>query len=429
MPVSILGINHKTAPVDVREKVAFSSVSIVDSLKALKNCVQLEEVVILSTCNRMEVIYRDSSTEIDGRSGLKFNQVLQWLANHHQLKLTTIEKYIYIHLGDDAVNHIMNVACGLDSMVLGEPQILGQVKEAFGHANHAGTLGVYLNRLFQQTFSLAKQVRTDTQIGESAVSVAYAAVTLSKRIFTDLSKVRALFIGAGETIELAVKHFVRQGVRQIMVANRTIERARQVAMEFGATGYGLSSLPELVAGADVIISSTASPVPVIGKGLMENAIKQRKHCPVFMVDLAVPRDIEPEVSHLSDIYLYTVDDMQGIIRENVKARETAALEAQEIISIYGKKYSSWLQSLSAVSLLKAFRFQFDSIKSEELVRALAKLKNQEDVEQVLTELANRLTQKFMHAPSKLIRKAGESNQQQVLENFAEAFNLKLQNKD
>ncbi len=448
MPVSILGINHKTAPVEIREKVAFSPENIVDNLNRLKVHAGLEEVAIISTCNRMEIIYRgvghehqnslSSSVNTDsieknevagGDIDVRFNQIIDWLAEHHQLDKLAIKQYSYRHAGSEAIRHIMSVACGLDSMVLGEPQILGQVKDAYGYANHAGTMGIYLNRLFQQTFTMAKQVRTDTQIGESAVSVAYAAVTLAKRIFADFNEIKALFIGAGETIELAAKHLSRQGVTQLKVANRTVERAQKLADKFDATGYGLSSLPELVAEADVIISSTASPVPVIGKGLMENAIKQRKHRPVFMVDLAVPRDIEPEVSQLSDIYLYTVDDMQGVIRENLKARENAAIEAQEIIITHGQKYLSWLQSLSAVSLLKEFRFQFDNIKADELSRALSKLSNQENPEKVFTEFANRLAQKFMHAPSKLIRKAGENNQSQLLESLAEAFDIKLQNKD
>ena len=353
----------------------------------------------------------------------------EWLANHHQLNIAHIDPYAYCHSGQSAINHLMKVACGLDSMVLGEPQILGQVKDAFGYANHAGTVGLYLNRLFQQTFSLAKQVRTDTQIGESAVSVAYAAVTLAKRIFADFAPIKTLFIGAGETIELAARHLSRQGVTLMKVANRTVERAQILADEFGATAYGLSSLPELVEEADIVISSTASPVPIIGKGLMENAIKKRKHRPIFMVDLAVPRDIEPQVSQLNDIYLYTVDDMQDVIKENLKVREEAAREAELIIQAHGQKYINWLHSLSAVSLVKDFRAHFEQIKAQELQRTLAKLDGNADTEKVFTEFANRLTQKFMHSPSKMIRRAGEANQQDVLETLADAFDLKIPDKD
>lgn len=430
MPVSILGINHKTAPVDIREKVAFSPESIGDSLQRLKSHTQLDEVAIISTCNRMEIVFRSEVNNADEiAQQLQADKVTHWLADFHELKIDQVQNFTYYHSGQSAIRHIMRVACGLDSMVLGEPQILGQVKDAYGYANHAGTIGLYLNRLFQQTFSLAKQVRTDTQIGESAVSVAYAAVTLAKRIFADFKPINALFIGAGETIELAARHLSRQGVTNMHMANRTVERAQNLADEFKATAYGLSSLPELVAQADVIISSTASPVPIIGKGLMEKAIKQRRHRPVFMVDLAVPRDIEPEVSELNDVYLYTVDDMQDVIKENLKVRQEAAQEAKDIIEVHGQKYVNWLQSLSAVSMLKDFRAQVDEIKNNELNRSIAKLNGQEGVEQVLTEFANRLAQKFMHAPSKLIREAGESKQQQILEVIAQTFDLKSKEND
>ncbi len=428
MPVSIFGINHKTAPVDIREKVAFSPDAMAESLRAIKLQASLDEVAIISTCNRMEIVYRSKDHhEQDSNIALKSQQIINWLAEYHQLESEKLSQFSYLHSGENAIDHIMSVACGLDSMVLGEPQILGQVKDAYGYANHAGTLGLYLNRLFEQTFSLAKQVRTDTQIGESAVSVAYAAVTLAKRIFSDFSKTNALFIGAGETIELAARHLSRQGVTNINVANRTVERAQKLADEFGGSAYGLSSLPDLVLNADIIVSSTASPVPVIGKGLMEKAIKKRKHWPVFMVDLAVPRDIEPEVAELRDVYLYTVDDMQGVINENIKVREEAANEAKLIIAQHGQKYINWLQSLSSVSLMKDFRSQFEQTKNDELSRALNKIKSGENAEKVMTEMANRLTQKFMHSPSKLIRQAGEANQQDVLAVIANTFSIKPEN--
>jgi len=430
MPVSILGINHKTAPVDMREKVAFSPDGMSESLLSLKTDAKLDEVAIISTCNRMEIIFRsENNHQTEASIAEKSKQVATWLANYHQFDVTQLQDYTYCHSGEKAISHIMSVACGLDSMVLGEPQILGQVKDAYGYATHAGTLGLYLNRLFQQTFTLAKQVRTETQIGESAVSVAYAAVTLAKRIFADFSKINALFIGAGETIELAARHLSRQGVTQMNVANRTVERAQNLASEFNATAYGLSALPDLVKQADIIISSTASPVPIIGKGLMEVAIKQRKHRPIFMVDLAVPRDIESQVAKLRDVYLYTVDDMQDVINENLKVREEAANEAKDIISLHGKKYLSWLQSLSTISLLKEFRSQFDEVKGAEVSRSLSKLKANENPEKVFTEFANRLAQKFMHSPSKSIRLAGENNEQHKLEILADAFDLKPHQKN
>ncbi len=470
MPVSILGINHKTAPIAVREKVAFAPGEIKSALALLKSKVGLDEVVIISTCNRMEIVYRSAEnsgsdsdsdsnpspspspnscnyTEMPNQKLSTKDEVVNWLAQYHQLEFSQIEPHCYAHKGDRAISHLMSVACGLDSMVLGEPQILGQVKDAYGYANHAGSIGLYLNRLFQQTFSLAKQVRTDTQIGESAVSVAYAAITLAKRIFSDFSQLTVLFIGAGETIELAARHLVRQGVVDLHVANRTVERAQVLVDEFNgmenkgqlknkgqatisAQAHSLAALPELVIKADIVISSTASPVPIIGKGLMEKAILARKHRSMFMVDLAVPRDIEAEVVSLNDIYLYTVDDMQDVIQENLKLREEAALEAKDIVSLHTEKYLTWLQSLSSVSLLKDFRSQVERLKSNEISRAIAKLENQlregkapQQIEKIISEMANRLTQKFMHQPSQTIRRAGESNDRKTLEILSEAFGI------
>lgn len=439
MPVSILGINHKTAPVSVREQVVFAANDVQSALLSIKQEVQLDEVAIISTCNRMEIIYIEHSNcsvkELDPKAEKEHQEnsttqqkVLAWLVKYHQLQLEQLEPHYYHHYGQSAINHLMSVASGLDSMVLGEPQILGQVKDGFGYANNAGTVGLYLNRLFQQTFTLAKRVRTDTQIGESAVSVAYAAITLAKRIFSDFSQVNALFIGAGETIELAARHLVRQGVVNIHVANRTVERAQVLATEFNGQAYSLSSLPALIEKADIVISSTASPVPVIGKGLMEKAIAARKHRSMFMVDLAVPRDIEPEVASLSDVYLYTIDDMQDVIQENLKVREAAAKEAEEIVSLHTKKYLLWLQSLSSISMLKEFRTQVEQTKFDEVERAIAKLEFSEEsdrdkTEEIIYELANRLTQKFMHQPSQTIRKAGENNDQKTLQILSGIFGL------
>ncbi len=464
MPVSILGINHKTAPVTVREKVAFEPNRLEQVLKSLKKDLELEEVAIISTCNRMEIIYRcphhlisndstfcaeppvkqqladDQPLPIKEALTQTERKIIDWLAQHHQIESGQINAHYYVLSGSSAVSHLMSVACGLDSMVLGEPQILGQVKDAYGYACHAGSIGLYLNRLFQQTFSVAKQVRTETQIGESAVSVAYAAITLAKRIFSDFSQLTVLLIGAGETIELAAKHLLRQGVTNINVANRTVERAQILTSELNqqnqyAQAYSLSALPELVTHADIIISSTASPVPIIGKGLMEKAITARKHRSTLMVDLAVPRDIEAEVAELSDVYLYTVDDMQGVIQENLKQREAAAIEAKEFVSFHTTKYLAWLQSLNSVSLLKEFRTTFEKIKSSEVNRALSKLTSQsedkntinsvdfQDVEKVILDMANRLSNKFMHQPTQVIRQAGEKSDQKALKVLSDAFTL------
>ncbi|MGB0494834.1 MAG: glutamyl-tRNA reductase [Kangiellaceae bacterium] len=437
MPISILGINHKTAPVAIREKVAFSPNDINQALVDLKSRTNVDEVAIVSTCNRMEVIYRhlshNENSDIENDQAQIVNmesEVQLWLAEFHRLEPDDFRSHTYSHHKDDAVTHLMQVSCGLDSMVLGEPQILGQVKDAYGYAKNAGTLGLYLNQLFQQTFSVAKQVRTETQIGESAVSVAYAAVTLAKRIFADFSQVNALFIGAGETIELAARHLKRQGVVNINVANRTVERAQTLANEFAGLAHSLTSLPELVEKADIIISSTASPVPIIGKGLMEKVMFVRKHRAVFMVDLAVPRDIESQVGKISDVYLYTVDDMHGVIQENQKQRESAAKEAIGIINHHSQKYLTWLQSLSAVSLLKDYTQQCEILKNSEKERSLTKLEslglNFADsdlvsLQNIIIELSNRLSQKMMHSPRLSIRSAGESKDNKALEILTEAL--------
>ena len=440
MPVSILGINHKTAPISVREKVAFAPDKMEQALIDLQKKAQIDEVAIISTCNRMEVVYRplllaqDDETSGNNQPDHQDThlKIVSWLAEHHDFPVKEIEPHYYAHQDENAITHLMSVACGLDSMVLGEPQILGQVKDAYGYASHAGTIGLYLNKLFQQTFMLAKQVRTDTQIGESAVSVAYAAVALAKRIFDDFSKVNVLFIGAGETIELAARHLLRQGVTNLHVANRTVERAQILADEFksdsvSAQAYSLTSLPDIIEKADIVISSTASPIPVIGKGLMEKAILARKHRSMFLVDLAVPRDIEPEVSSLSDVYLYTVDDMQDVIQENLKLRQEAAKEAEDIVSLHAQKYFDWLNSLSSVSLLKSFRTQIETIKSEEIERAIKKLNSEdnsmEEIEKTISELANRLTNKFMHQPSRSFRKAGEEQDLTKLQLLSEIFGV------
>ncbi|MGD8558940.1 MAG: glutamyl-tRNA reductase, partial [Gammaproteobacteria bacterium] len=302
MSILAFGINHKTAPVEIRERVAFEPGKICHALKDLVAQPAVNEAAIISTCNRTEVY-----------CGLERNDLammVNWVRQYHQLGERDIQPYIYAHPDHDAVRHVLRVASGLDSMVLGEPQILGQMKDAYTAASEAGTLGSLLDRLFQYTFAVAKQVRTDTQIGASPVSVAFAAVSLSKQIFSDLNNHTALLIGAGETIELAARHLHESGIGRMIIANRTIERAHNLASEFNAYAISLPDIPGHLAEADIVISSTASPLPILGKGSVESALKIRKHRPMLMIDIAVPRDIESEVDSLDDVYLYTVDDMQ-----------------------------------------------------------------------------------------------------------------------
>ena len=321
------------------------------------------------------------------------------------------------------MQHILRVASGLDSLVLGEPQILGQIKDAYSTATQAGTIGRQLNRLFQHTFSVAKQVRTDTAIGASPVSVAFAAVSLAKRIFANLSEHTALLIGAGETTELVARHLADQGVKKMIVANRTVERAQILATQFSAEAIALSDMPERLVETDMIIASTASQLPILGKGAVESALKLRKHRPIFMVDIAVPRDIEPEVGDLDDVYLYTVDDLHEVIEEGRQSREEAAKQAEEIIKNQVDHFMGWLRSLKGVDTIRAFREQAEQKRDEQLAMAKKQLAAGKDPEQVMNDLARTLTNKLIHEPTAQLNQAAYSGRKDILNNARELFNL------
>ena len=410
-----LGINHKTASVDVRERVAFTPEQLVEALQQLCRATPSREAAILSTCNRSELYLEQDQLQAD--------DVLRWLADYHRLNIDDLRACAYVHSDNDAVRHMMRVASGLDSMVLGEPQILGQMKSAYAVAREAGTVGPLLGRLFQATFSTAKTVRTDTAIGENPVSVAFAAVSLAKQIFADLHRSQALLIGAGETISLVARHLHDQGIKRIVVANRTLERASQLAEQFGAHAVLLSDIPQELAYSDIVISSTASQLPILGKGAVERALKQRKHKPMFMVDIAVPRDIEPEVGELDDVYLYTVDDLHEVIEENLKSRQDAAQAAEALVASGAEDFMQRLRELAAVDVLKAYRQQAERLRDEELVRAQRLLANGVDVEDVLAQLARGLTNKLLHAPSVKLKKISADGRFEALAVAQELFAL------
>ncbi|HBG96011.1 MAG TPA: glutamyl-tRNA reductase, partial [Chromatiaceae bacterium] len=311
----------------------------------------------------------------------------------------------------------------LDSMVLGEPQILGQVKAAFQTACDSGSAGRMLGRLFQHTFSVAKQIRTDTAIGSSPVSVAFAAVSLARQIFSDLSKQTALLIGAGETIELAARHLHQHGIGRIIVANRTVERAHRVAAQFDGYAIALTELANHLPEADVVVSSTASPLPVLGKGVVERSLKKRKHRPVFMVDIAVPRDIEPEVGQLSDIYLYTVDDLQSVVDEGMRSRQQASEQAMEIVDLHTEEFMAWVRSLDAVSLIQDYRSRAERTRDAMVERAKRQLASGKPADEVLCQLAHTLTNKLLHNPSVRLRRAGREGQSDLLQAANELFQL------
>lgn len=416
MSILALGLNHKTAPVEIRERLTFGPDIIAGALRSLSEHPAVEESVILSTCNRTEVYCTLSKEDHE--------PIADWISGFHGLNRGRVSPYLYSHMDQAAVKHLLRVSCGLDSLVLGEPQILGQVKAAFQTATDAGTTHKLLSKLFQHTFSVAKQIRTDTAIGNSPVSVAFAAVRLARQIFSDLSEQTALLIGAGETIELAARHLHQNGIGRIIVANRTVEKAHTLAAQFEGYAIALTELSGHLAEADIVISSTASPLPVLGKGTVESALKERKHRPIFMVDLAVPRDIEPEVAELSDIYLYSVDDLQEVIQENMRSRQEAADQAEEIIERYVDDYMGWLRSLDAVELIQDYRCHAETLRDEVLHKALQQLNRGKSPEEAMQFLAHTLTNKLLHTPSSQLRQAGFNGQMELLEAANTIFQLK-----
>ena len=415
MTLLAIGLNHKTAPVDVREHLTFGPDIIVAALRNITEKEGVREAVILSTCNRTELYCITS--------GHNRGDICRWMSNFHGLDPALVNPYLYEHQQENAVAHLLSVSSGLDSLVLGEPQILGQVKQAYQTASDAGTTGKLLEKLFQHTFSAAKQIRTDTAIGSSPVSVAFAAVTLAKQIFSDTIDQTALLIGAGETIELTARHLHQQGIKQMIVANRTVEKAHDLASQFDGYAIGLTEIPTHLPEADIVISSTASPLPVLGKGTVESALKQRRHKPIFMVDIAVPRDIEPEVSNLEDIYLYTVDDLQEVIQDNLRSRHEAAEQAKEIVLQQTHEFMAWLRSLDAVNLIQTYRSRAESTRDEVLTRARRMLENGKSADEVLDFLAHTLTNKFLHAPSSQLRQASSNGDTGLLEAANALFQL------
>ncbi|MGB1262959.1 MAG: glutamyl-tRNA reductase [Cognaticolwellia sp.] len=424
MSIVAVGINHKTAPVAVREKISFNPDNLSVALQELIHSVDCKEAAILSTCNRTELYLVQ-----DGEVALTQERLVRWLEQHHNVPASTITPSLYWHQDQHAVNHMMRVACGLDSLVLGEPQILGQMKQAYSQAKAAGSMALVMDRLFQRTFGVAKQVRTDTAIGANAVSVAFAAVNLAKHIFASLDKARVLLVGAGETIELVAKHLYENKVGHITVANRTLSRAENMAQQFGADVITLAQIPEMMANADIVISSTGSTLPIIGKGMVENALTQRKHRPMFMVDLAVPRDIEEQVSDLEDVFLYTVDDLQNIIAKNLESRRQEAVLAEGIVSDHSSSFMSWLRGLNTQDTVISYRKQCLNNRDQLIEKAMLQLAANKKPEAVIAELATKLTNKFMHAPTSAIQSAAQGGELDRLMYLRDIFDIGDENID
>ncbi|MCE8002653.1 glutamyl-tRNA reductase [Billgrantia ethanolica] len=414
MTLLALGINHRTATVAVRERVAFTPAQLDSALTQLRHIPQVHEAAVLSTCNRTELY---CVTEPSGE-----RVILDWLSHFHGLQLDELTPCAYHYLDNDAARHLMRVAVGLDSMVLGEPQILGQLKEAYQSARQASGLGGELELLFQHTFAVAKQVRTRTGIGQNPVSVAYAAVSLASRIFEDFGRARALLIGAGETIELVARHLREAGVRDMIVANRTRERAEVLAGEFNAEAISLNEIPDALARSDIVISSTAAPLPILGKGMAERALKKRRHRPIFMVDIAVPRDIEPEVGDLDDIFLYTVDDLNEVIQENRRHRQAAADQAESLIEHGVHVWLHERRIRGGGELIRRYRDRAAELRELSERQALARLARGDDPEEVIRLLAHQLTNRLLHQPTVALREASGSERRDLL-SAAEALLL------
>jgi len=416
MTLFALGINHNTAPLAIREKLAFSTEKLKPVLLDLVQATKAREAAILSTCNRTELYC--------GIHTLEQETLVDWIAQNRRLRLDEFKPYLYTHQEGNSIRHMFRVACGLDSMILGEPQILGQMKTAYQTASKAGTLGKHLDRLFQSTFSTAKKVRTDTEIGSSPVSVAFAAVRLAEQIFDDVREQTALLIGAGETVELTARHLHQKKIGKLIIANRTLGKAQVLAAQFNSLAIPLAKLPDYLASADILVTSTASQLPILGKGRIESAIKERKHKPVLMIDLAVPRDIEPEVEQLGDVYLYTVDDLRDIVQENLESRRQAAEQAEEIIDAQVEHFMAWMRAeKNATSTIQDFRSQAEITRDEALKIALSALSNGKDPEQTVRLLAHRLTNKLIHTPSTQIKKAGIDERHDILSAARDLFEL------
>jgi len=413
MHLFAFGINHQTAPLTVREQIAISVDAMESALRDLVGNGAAKEATILSTCNRTEVYC----------STVAPTQTMDWLANYHQLSSDDIKPYIYQLPQELAVKHAFRVASGLDSMVLGEPQILGQMKQAVRQAEEAGTMGFLLHKLFQRTFSVAKDVRTQTEIGSNLVSMAAAAVKLSERIFGSIEDQRVLFIGAGEMIELNAVHFAARSPRSITVANRTLERAQSLARRISGQAIMLSELPEQLANHDIIISCTGSTLPILGKGMVERALKARKNRPLFIVDLAVPRDVEREVAKMNDVFLYTVDDLAEVVREGLDARQGAVKEAEVIINSGVNDFVHWMESREVVPTIRVLRDHAERQRRGEMEKALRLLAKGESPEKVLESFGNALTNKFLHAPTHTLNHAQATEREALLEAVHRIYHL------
>ena len=400
--IAVLSVNHQLAPVEIREKVAFAQNELIGAITKLTSTPGILSCVVLSTCNRSEIYVASESGQIERTLG-------EFLANTHDIEHQNLSQYLSYFENEDAVNHICSVAAGLDSMVLGEPQIFGQLKDAYQFSKEHNALDKTLEKLFQHAFTTAKKVRTDTKIGASPVSVAYCAVKLSEKIFTRLGDQTVLLIGAGEMIELSAQHLRQKSVDKMIVANRTIENAETIAIKYEAESISLKQLSKHLHRADIVISSTAAPVPILGKGLIETALQQRKHRPMLLLDLAIPRDVEPEAGKLDDVFLYTVDDLQQVVENNLEERKQEKIAALEVINKQNLEFKKWLDNVPNEEIIKQYREHAMDLKDYAVKGAIKKLSAGTEAEAVIQELADQLTNKLLHAPFQNIKKTPNIN--------------------
>ena len=414
MTFNILGLNHNTAPLIIRERLTFSNKETLDALNEINAIESVNEVVILSTCNRSE-LYLNSDEK-----GLA--QVEAWLIKYKDISEETAA-HLFIKSGEEAINHISRVACGLDSMILGEPQILGQLKEAFRTAQESGTIKDILNPLFAHVFSVAKKIRTNTEIGKSPVSVAYAAVTLANQFFSGFKQHTALLIGAGMSIELTAKHLKTRGIGRLFIANRDFEKAQKLAKKFNGYAIDLNDIDGILEAADILISATSSQKYLITKLQISKAIKARKRRPIFAVDIAVPRDMEPTIADLEDIYIYTIDDLEKVILEGQANRQEAAIQANNLVLEESLRYMEKQKMLSINSKIIALREYGEKIKQEILEQSRKQLKKGDDIEQVLEKNTSTVINKLMHLPNIKLKKAAKESDTESIQLISRLFDL------
>ena len=416
MPVIALGLNHQSAPLDIRERAVIPADDLEAAMARLAGLPSLHEAAVLSTCNRLEVY----AVVDDAQQG---DAIQQWLEQERDLPSGWMTPHLYRLSGPDAVQHLLRVAAGLDSLVLGEPQILGQAKLAYRSAAQAGLLGQILDRLFQHAFAVSKRVRHETAIGAHPVSVPYAAVTLARQIFGDLSALRTLLIGAGEMIELVARHFHEQGMRQITIANRSAAPARAIAAECHGQTIPLESIGDHLPQADIVVACTGSDTPIVSHDIVARALRDRRYQPIFMVDLAVPRDIEPRTEQLRDVYLYTVDDLRDVIDRNIRSRAAAAAEGEALVAEQSARFMDWIHTLAAVESIRHFRHRGERLRDMELARANRELASGQPPEAVIDALARRLTRKLLHAPTIGLRDAARDGESDTLEKARQTLGL------